>query len=338
MKPMKLMGAALLALAVAACGGEGSSPPPTGGGGGSTSGGGSGGGSSGGGTPAPSPTYSKFSELTGTQTFRTSCAGVEFVGPQRSAIPAAPFGQGVTLTSNRDAPAFDIQSDGLGLTSAGFTLSFSAADRDTSTDPALEIFAKVNGNGFTERFSSFAPANTSSSRLEYGRFGQIVAQTPNGLANMYCAFGVPTELNDSPSSNIEFAETRFYGSVYVIQNAGAGPTTSYAISNSTSRLTANPTTGEIDVTLEIKGREILNGGGTSSTVTDLGTFTGSTGIDGSTQNFDDVLVDSSNTVAGTFAGWFFGPQGNEFGYAFSLNTRRADSSDLVVGGVVFGKR
>lgn len=321
----KGLGATALALALFACGGDDSGPPRTGDGG-------NGGG--GGGTPTPSPTptpvsYTKFADLTGTQTFSTTCAGQQFDGGSSFLVGGTPFGEGATIVSDRSGPSYDITSDGTGL--PPFSVSFTQADRDTSR--SFESYNRVSANNFTERFVTFPPA-VNSVELEYTRFGQVIAETSGGFVNLFCAYGVPTELSDVPATTKSYSQSRFYGTVTIIENAGSGPASSYSISSSTATASANPTTGEVRITMDLKGR-LNTPSGPSTVVTDLGTFTGVDTIDGTVQRFGGTLVDQRNFVSGTFGGWFFGPQGGTLASSFTINSRRDDDSDLVVSAVVF---
>jgi hypothetical protein len=71
----------------------------------------------------------------------------------------------------------------------------------------------------------------------------------------------------------------------------------------------------------------------STTVTDLGVFTGTETLDGTTPSFSGLLLDQGNGVVGTFGGGFLGPQGVTPAVSVGIRTRRADGSDLLLGGL-----
>ena len=119
----------------------------------------------------------------------------------------------------------------------------------------------------------------------------------------------------------------------MVQNAGSGQVESYRISASNVTLTGNPTNGQIDFSLALKG-QLLTNGQPSSTITDLGTFTGTTtfaNVQGYPQGYSDLIVNANNTTSGTFGGGFFGPQGGTAAVSVGIQTRREDDSDLLLG-------
>ncbi|WDA40908.1 hypothetical protein [Erythrobacter sp. BLCC-B19] len=312
-----------LALALVACGGgdSGGSPPPTGGGGGPTP------------TPTPTPTpsptptptYQTFAQLTGTQTFGTTCGGTVTDSPPTRAVGGMPLGQGLRIVSDRSQPSYEISSNGNIV--GTFTSTFTQAERDTTRTG--EAYVKVLPSGFTERLSIITPSQNGTS-LEYVRVAQIIAQPFVGSTNLLCAFGIPTIVTDRPAATVTYAGLAFFGTATVTLNFGSGASTNYVVSSSVITMTANPANGQVNFSLDLKGREI-SAAGTSTTVTDLGVFTGTATLDGTTPSFTDILVNSSNTVSGTFGGGFFGPQGGTAAVSASIQTRRADNSDLRLG-------
>lgn len=323
-------GVVLLSIAVVACGGGGGSgggsPPPATGGGGTTP------------PPPPAPpppppppTYSTFAQLTGTQTFKTTCAGSTNVNTTVQSITAAPFGRGVTIVSDRAVPTYDISSDGAGLLGP-FQVSFTQADRDSAITSS-EAYRKTNPTGPSSLFSTFTPL-LAGSTYQYAKFAQIVTPVQNNLTSLFCAYGVPTLLTDRPATSVTYSSNLVAGTLVVIENVGAGPRSDYAISSSATTLSANPTTGQINVTVNLKGR-LRTGSTTSTDVTDFGTYTGQVTIDGTTQSYDGLLSDPSGAVVGTFGGWFFGPQGREAAFSFNVQQRRSNNSDVVAGAVTF---
>jgi hypothetical protein len=314
-----MIGAAGIALLLAACGGDETNPPATGGGTPTPTP-----------TPSPTPTYSTFNQLTGNQTFRTTCAGTQSQGGGLP-VAASPFGAGVTITSDRSGPSYNLTTDGAGLFGT-FALSFTQADRDTTVTTA-ESYRRTAPNGFTERFITLPPQR-SGVAYDYARFGQIVALVSNQPVTLFCAYGVPTLLTDVPATAPTYTPDFVAGSLSVVENVGAGPRSEYLISNTVTGLTANPATGEITVRIDLKGR-LRTPTGTSDIVTDFGVFTGRVTIDGTVQNFSGALVDANNVQTGQFGGWFFGPRGREAAFSFNIVQRRADNSDVFAGAVTF---
>ena len=314
---MFVMGCAMLA----SCGGDSGSTPPSGGGGGTP-------------TPSPpptpSPTYQTFAQLTGTQTFQTTCGGIySGAGSPLTPVGGMPLGTGISIVSDRSQPSYDVSSDGTGLFST-FATSFTQADRDASVNG--EAYKKVAPSGFTERFSVFAVTQNGAD-LEYLRVSQIVAENFQGYTSQICAYGVPTIATDVPASTVTYDGLSFFGNAYVSENAGNGPTSTYRISSSTVTLQANPANGQIDFTIDLKG-QLATPTGTSTMITDLGTFSGSATFDGSEPGYSDIIVDSQNVASGNFGGGFFGPQGRTAAVSLSIQKRRDDDSDLSLGALL----
>lgn len=322
-------GAALAAVALlAACGGDDDdTPPPTGG------------------TPTPSPTptptgtptpspftYTKFAALTGTQTFATACAGTE--GTNRPLFGPTPFGNAITLQSNRDPVTYTVTSSGINADYDTLNLSFAQADRKAGTPTGIEVYEKAAAGGNIDRLTTLSPAVRAGATLEYTRFAQLETRTAAYPVNLYCVYGVPTQPGDKQTATAETTTSYFFGNITTIASSGTGVVRTYDIPFSTSRFTLNPTTGAITIGLAIKGRLIENGV-TSGTITEFGTFTATGTVADTAQAFDVQLLDSNSAARGRAAGWFFGPQRREVGYAISITTRTADNTDVRITGTVF---
>jgi hypothetical protein len=186
-------------------------------------------------------------------------------------------------------------------------------------------------SGFTERFSVIT-ITQNGNPLDYVRVAQIIAQPFVGSTNQLCAFGVPTIVTDRPPATVTYGGLAFFGIANVNATPGSGVGINYVVSSSVITMTANPANGQVNFSLDLKGRE-TSSAGTSTTVTDLGVFTGTATLDGTTPSFSDLLVDPTNTIAGNFGGGFFGPQGGTSAVSVSIQSRRADGSDLQLGGL-----
>ena len=79
--------------------------------------------------------------------------------------------------------------------------------------------------------------------------------------------------------------------------------------------------------------------GLSDTRVDLGTYNGTAQIDGTTQNYFAVL-EGNRAISGptSFGGWFFGPQGIEAGYGFTIQANQQTGERLVIAGTVTARR
>ena len=270
-----------------------------------------------------------FAQLTGTQTFGTVCGG-NFNGLQRLQLGGSPLGTDFfSIVSDRGVPTYQVNGTANGPMAA-FSTTFTQADRDTTATG--EAYRKTTANGFTERFSIF-PLTSGGTELPYVRVSSIVAQNPNGFSTLACAYGVPTIPTDRPPATVNYTGLASLGTADVTTSGAGGPTTqSFVINSSVLTMSANPANGEVRFSLDLKGR-LLTGGMVSTTVTDLGVFTGTETLDGTAPRFAGVLMDQGNAVAGTFGGGFLGPQGVTPAVSVGIRTRRADGSDLLLGGL-----
>lgn len=292
-------------------------------------------------TPSPSPTptpapYTKFADLTGDQQFKAGCGGL--YGPSER-IDAFGFGRADTVPG---ALSIDFADSTDAWTLAGeaysgteFSFTFTPAMIQPNPPEDAVYYRKDNPDGSAERFylsarklGGTAPDYVRGSLLTY-RIGSAAPEY------RYCVFGVPTRLDDTtPSSTVTYGNVAVGGVAFT---AGAA-ITQYDLSESTVTVSANPTTGEIPVVLKLVGRAFTPTG-LSDTRVALGEYRGTATIDGSDQSFNDALTDADRALlGGNFGGWFFGPQGIEIGFAFSVKAQNADGSTITAAGAVTGRR
>lgn len=327
------VGAAALALALAACGGGGESTPPTSGGGSGGGGGGSGGG--GGGTPAP--TYPTFAELTGNQQFRSACGGlfnlqqpIDSGGFTRYPNPPS------ALAHDFSAGSDTWTITGMSPDGVEFTRIFTPADVVTTTIPNTTAYRQVDGTGFPNRYF-FGQQTIGTTLSTYMRATSLFVRPGSGTMALSCVIGVPTELSDRPASTVTYSEFGVIGNVFI--NNPGGPPSQFEISESAVRLSANPTTGLIEFELDLVGRQFQPDGSLSDTRTQFGKFGGNAGIDGTEQSFAAPLNRlPDNSVGGGYAGWFFGPQGQEVGIGITYFGAAADGSMISFSGTVSARK
>ena len=315
-----------LALSLTACGGDkGSSPPPpdnpppTG-------------------TPTPTPppiSYTKFADLTGNQSFDSACAG-SFNANE----PLLSSGFGSYPDSyaslNIDYVAATQTYTVEGGTDVQFSYSFGPGDLDANSSASSILYRKVDENGFTTRFGIGA-RSLGGAMPEYVRTARLFARPSSSVSDLYCVFGVPTQLNDAlPATTISYASFALTGNMFVRSGDLAGQ---YDLGESTVTMTANPTNGEIRTRMTLIGRRFEQGG-LSQTRTPLGVYLGEASIDGSQASFvGGVFGDDRAVGASNFGGWFFGPSGKEAGYAFALTAFTPDTSDeMLATGAVIARR
>lgn len=325
-----------LALVLCACGGGSSS-----GGGGSSSGGtGSSGGSTSGGTPTPTPSpiaYTKVADLTGNQQFKTACGGL--YGPNER-IDAFGFGRSDTV---QGALSIDYASANQNWTVAGqsysgapFSYVFTPAMIQTPPSPETTYYRKDNADGSRENFYISA-RSLGGTPPEYVRGSLLTYRIGTALPEYrYCVFGVPTQLADTkPASTVTYTNTAIGGIGFI---SGGATITQYDLSESTVTVSANPTTGAVPVQLTLVGRAFTPAG-LSDTRVQLGVYSGTASVSPTVQSFNDAINTGDRAlIGGNFGGWFFGPQGIEIGFAYSIKAQNPDGTIVTAAGAVTGRR
>lgn len=133
-------------------------------------------------------------------------------------------------------------------------------------------------------------------------------------------FGIPTAIDDLPrmgsASFIGIASGRLYGAYDI-----------YALSG-TATLTADFSAGSFSTGMQLTGTGRYGAG-----LVDVGWFEGRGTISAASNDFQGIWTDSAYGYEGSILGAFFGPNAEEFGYSFAINS--PDLSELG-GGVVIG--
>lgn len=326
-----VIGCALLA----SCGGGDSSapPPPTGGGGTPTPS------PSPSPSPSPTPTYQTLAQLTGDQAFATACGGTS--GP--NVVQAQGFGRADSDNFRLNLDFTDANDNwrvtGTSRTGEAFDTTFRPEDIDAaSTFTNFTDYLRDPGTGFRNRLLLGDKPIAGLTRDYVRQFVHVVRPTStSGPTTYFCTYGVPTLLTDAlPASTITYTSFRIVGQAIINGGASGG---SYDLGESVVTLTANPTTGEVSTQLVLTGR-LQTQTGLSDTRVDIGTFSGVATIDGTAQNFFAVLDGNTRPITGlsNFGGWFFGPQGREAGYGFSIQAAQQTGEGLFIAGAVTARQ
>lgn len=330
MSRIRFLTSVMCCVALASCGGGGSS----GGGSGSTN------------NPAPAPTptptpsitYQKYTELTGNQDFQSGCAGLynasELIFHQGFGYyPTIPS----SLVQNYDAASSTWTVEGQEPFGVEFSYQFGPADLHPSSTDQLQRYERVDGNGFNTRYSIYA-RDFGGTYAEYVRSSRLFARPLDGgaLNDIYCVFGVPTDLDDSyPTSSFDYPAISLGGTAFVRGGAANGQ---YDLTESVVTLNVNPNTGEVKPTMQLVGR-LFTPSGLADERTQLGTYTGTAEVDGTMVGFSSYLESSDRAYGiSQFGGWFFGPQGKEVGFVFSLMATQPDGGEITATGAIQGRR
>ncbi|MET0307128.1 MAG: hypothetical protein ABW023_00345 [Sphingomonas sp.] len=216
--------------------------------------------------------------------------------------------------------------------------SFGPADRDPTAPANVIAFAKpsVNTPG-TERFQIIQPS-AGAVPVDYSRTAFMDMSGGPGSGNVarstsYCILGVPTLITDIPSAPVvDFTRFSVSGEA---QDSSSGHLLVYSLAKSSATMRVDLTTGQFTTTVDLIG---TNGGVDRS----LGTYSAVSSIDQTTAGFFGSAYLNGAPQPGVvpigFQGGFFGPQGKEFGYAFTRSSSTNGDTTLVVIGTVTGAR
>lgn len=337
-----VLGCALLA----SCGGGdgGSNPPPTGGGGTPTP------------TPSPTPsptptpTYQTVAQLTGDQTFATSCATFNFdpaFSPNFGASAAFQFGEGFRLrfTDSNDTWSF-IQE---GSTGPGSETTFTFAPGDIVPNPPANtvLYRRMPAGRLLElALRSGQQTGFTTDYLRTSLFTNIETASAAGSARFdsLCVYGVPTVAADTfPAATSTYTSINVSGTATLMNSARR--VTTFSLQDSTATFSLNGQTNAVTMSIQLVGREIMPDGSLSSTTTMLPAITAGSGMvrnagTPSVRTFDgNFTTGGIQELTSGFAGAFFGPQGSEVGFSFRADPLTNNPNESYeIAGIVVARR
>ncbi|HEU4970285.1 transferrin-binding protein-like solute binding protein [Sphingomonas sp.] len=271
--------------------------------------------------------YSQTFDATGARTSSTLATG-SGTASNFGAV-ANGFGEGVTL-------AYDAATGGYTVTDAGgASATFLPSMKDPgSSDDQVTTFAKASGST-SDQLVLFNPGSANTlMALTYVSYGAWQHTVTNGatadLSQQYFVYGIRQDANQPSTGSGSYAIT--------VDGIWSNPDGIYTLSSQpgASTFTANFTNKTVSTTLQLDGTNATVPGDTKS----LGRFNGTGTIAAMGGGFAGTLTHqgtdgNGNTLNGSFAGAFFGPQGQEVGYTFSL--RDPTGSGGTAAGAVVGK-
>jgi hypothetical protein len=233
---------------------------------------------------------------------------------------STPFGGGVSLS-------FDAATGGYTVQDAGGSATFLPATKNpTASDATVTVYNKATGNR-TDQLVLFNPgASNPKMALSYVSYGIWQQVTDNGatlgVAQQYLLYGI-RQAADAPSTGSASYTT-------LVDGLWANPDGVYSLGG-TSSFTADFAAKTVATTLDLTGTHVSTG-----TEKSLGLFNGSGTIaalgGGFAGTFSHQGTDAdANVYSGGFTGAFFGPQGQEMGYTFSLTGPGGAAAGAVVG-------
>jgi hypothetical protein len=276
--------------------------------------------------------------LTGNQTFATACGGTT----SGTVVPADGLGRAATgntlLSLDFTSGANTWRVTGINVFGEPIDTTFRPEDIDAaSAFTNFTDYLRDPGTGFRNRLLLGDKPISGITREYVRQFVHVARATATGpVATYFCSYGIPTLLTDPlPTGTITYTSFRMVGQASINGGPEAG---AYDLGESVITLTANPTTGAVTTQMQLIGR-LQTPTGLSQTRTDIGTFNGVAQVDGTRQNFTASL-EGNRAIAGfsNFGGWFFGPQGREAAYGFSIQAAQPSGGQLLIAGSVTARR
>lgn len=270
----------------------------------------------------PPPAYTAFADLAGIQNFASAGVGYT-IGP----VPSGGVGLSLNAVETLGTGVvvqYDPATGAITFTAAnGNSTTFTGANEVPGSIPTARQFNKPNPSGGIYGGSLTVPS-VNGVALSYTRFATFFTTgTPAGLDGHAFVFGVQTQAGDVPTSG-SATYTGVAGGSAIL---AVGPSVRLT---GTTTLTANFAAGSLTTALNLL---MLPGG----VPTPLDVLTGTGSLGAVKPGFSGLLI-GSGTVAGSFAGAFFGPQAGEFGYDFLIGgINAAGLGFTAVGGAAGSK-
>jgi hypothetical protein len=241
-----------------------------------------------------------------------------------SGVSGAPsnFGDGVSLAYDAATGSYTVSD------STGATTTFLASTRNpTASNATISVYEKASG-ATSDQLVLFNPgAANPRMALTYVSYGAWQRLTDNGaslnVAQQFFVYGIRQAANQPSTGSGSYST--------IVDGIWANADGIYSLAG-TSSFTADFSALTVATTLNLTGRNVVTAANKS-----LGLFngTGTIAALGGTFNgsFAHQTTDQDgNTYTGSFAGAFFGPQGQEMGYSFSLTSPNgAAAAGAVVG-------
>lgn len=274
--------------------------------------------------------FSQTFDATGART--SSTLAIASGIPSNFGALANGFGEGVSL-------AYDAATGGYTVKDAsGASATFLPSMVDpSSTNAKVTTFTQASNNGaVSDQLVLFNPgAGNTLMPLSYVSYGAWQHGVSNGttidLSQQYFVYGIRQAANQPSTGSGSYA--------IAVDGIWNNPGGVYALSSApgASTFTANFTNMTVATTLQLDGTNTTVSGQPPKS---LGRFSGTGTIAALGGGFSGTLTHqgtdaNGNTLNGSFAGAFFGPQGQEVGYTFSL--RDPTGSGGTAAGAVVGK-
>ena len=239
-----------------------------------------------------------------------------------SAVSATSTGSGGGVSLSYDAA-----SGGYTVQDAGGSATFLPSTKNpTASDATVSVYNQASGNR-TDQLVLFNPgASNPKMALSYVSYGIWQQVTDNGatlgVAQQYLLYGI-RQAADAPSTGSASYTT-------LVDGLWANPDGVYSLGG-TSSFTADFAAKTVATTLDLIGKHV-----STEAEKSLGRFSGSGTIaalgGGFAGSFSHQGTDADgNVYSGGFDGAFFGPQGQEMGYTFSLTGAGGAAVGAVVG-------
>jgi hypothetical protein len=235
---------------------------------------------------------------------------------------ASAFGGSASLAYDAATGGYTVR-DGSGAASSFLPATRNAGDSDAD----VTVYNQVTSGGVQEQLVLFNPGSGNTvlqlSYVSYGAWQRGVDNGATGSVDQkYFVYGV-RQSAAAPSTGSASYTT-------IVDGLWANPGGAYQLGG-TSSFTANFSALTVATTLNLTGVRVGDGATKS-----LGFFNGSGTIAALGGGFNGSLTHQgtdgdANVYSGNFAGAFFGPQGQEMGYTFSLTGPGGAAAGAVVG-------
>jgi hypothetical protein len=234
---------------------------------------------------------------------------------------ASGFGGDASLSYDAATGAYTVRDE------SGASASFLPTSRNAfESNATVSVYDQESGNRIDQLVLFNAGAANPRMALTYVSYGAWQQLTDNGatidVAQQFFVYGIRQAPNQPSAGSASYTT--------IVDGLWANPDGVYSLAG-TSSFTADFASMTVATSLDLTGRHV-----TTEIAKGLGLFIGSGSIAALGGTFGGTFAhqgtdDDGNVYSGSFNGAFFGPQGQEMGYGFSLTGPGGAAAGAVVG-------
>ncbi|MFC4256034.1 transferrin-binding protein-like solute binding protein [Croceibacterium xixiisoli] len=285
-------------------------------------------------TPTPTFTYKQLNELTGDQTFDTTCAGYESPNTFANPGPQHPeyrmFGSTNLAWTSTDNTSLEDNSwlykqGGSDIAGMG-----AMALKTFTATPLLMDYSRNAEYGGTDTLTIRQHPATAR-YVQHAAFSRHIALGRGSTLYDNCLFGARTDPADLPTTGtISYPTIGAVGQIFM-GNLQKDNQYTVRVDQSGSSITADMAASTFNASLKLQGLK-AGSADTPENWVDLATYTITGQIHREQRQFTGTVTNSDDRVnMSQVRGWFFGPQASEIAILYGASSWSLLTTTTVVG-------